>query len=497
MTMLPEFVSNVTRVQSKRPSRIVFLAIAFVLSGIPVPAATAAPAAPVRYLSRPDLVPPAITVDLAAAPTSPGRILLTPKDTADEQIGPLLVDDTGSPVWFAPRGDKLRLVMNAQVQTYRDRPVLVWWEGAFVPLGWGQGTVTIADQGYRTIAQVGLDRGVDLHAIRITPQNTIIVVSYRTTTAVPGQVTLRPVVENVLREIDIGTGRVLMTWSSLEHIPVSESYLRSNDIVAWDYLHVNAVDLDQAGNIVVSGRNTHTVYTLDRGTGRVLSRLGGKRSDYTLPPAAVFAWQHNVRVLPNGDISMFDNEQGATFPPTPPTRPASRAIVLHPDAATRTATMTRSLSTPDGLGTGAQGSNQTLPDGHAFVSWGDRGRFSEFDADGTMIYDARFTSPTVDTYVANRVDWHATPTEPPALLARRTSGGVTAYASWNGATEVSRWQLLTGPDRTHLAVAADAARSGFETVLTAPGDAGYAAVRALSATGAVLGTSPVTQVRAG
>ncbi|MCP2270071.1 Arylsulfotransferase (ASST) [Actinokineospora diospyrosa] len=496
MPQLREFTNVPSCSRFSRVAGGIFAVIVVAFSGMP--AADAAPAAAqavTRYLSRPDLVPPAITVTTAAAPTAPGAILLTPKNAVDEQMGPLLVDDTGSPIWFAPRGDKTRLVMNAQAQTYRGKPVLVWWEGSFVPLGWGQGSATIVDQNYRTVAQVGADRGVDLHAIRITPQNTMIVVTYRTTTAVPGQVTMRPVVENVLREIDIATGAVLMTWSSLEHIPVSESYLRSNDIVAWDYLHINAVDLDTAGNIVVSGRNTHTVYTLERGTGRVLSRLGGKRSDYAMPPDAVFAWQHNVRALPNGDISMFDNEQGATFPPTPPTRPMSRAIVLHLDNTARTATMTRSLSTPDGLGTGAQGSNQVLPDGHVFVSWGDRGRFSEFDATGAMIYDAHFTAPTIDTYVANRVDWHATPTEPPAVFARRApDGGLTAYASWNGATEVRRWQVLAGPDKAHLKVVGETARSGFETVLSSSSTAGYAAVRALSATGATLGTSPVVRV---
>ncbi|WP_285506929.1 arylsulfotransferase family protein [Actinokineospora sp. NBRC 105648] len=466
------------------------------LAAVPV-----APLAPVdaagRFLSRPDLFPPAITVDRAVAPTSPGTILLAPKSAAGTaQTGPMLVDDSGSPVWFLPRGDKLRLVMNAQAQTYQGKPVLIWWEGSFVPLGWGQGMVTIVDQNYRTVAQVGQDRSVDLHAIRITPQNTLITVGYRTTTTTPDGVSLRPIVENVIREIDIASGRVLMTWSSLDHIPLAESYLRSNELMGYDYLHINAVDLDDAGNLVVSGRNTHTVYTLERGTGRVLSRLGGKHSDYALPPEAVFAWQHNVRAVPGGDISMFDNEAAASFPPTTPTRPSSRAITLHLDPVARTATLARSLSTPDGLSTGAQGSNQTLPDGHALVSWGDRGRFSEFDRDGAMIYDAHFANPSTDTYVANRVDWHATPTEPPAVAALRAAdGGVTAYASWNGATEVRRWQLLTGSNRNRLTVAGEASRSGFETVVSAARGDGFAAVRALSADGKVLGTSPVVEVR--
>ena len=47
----------------------------------------------------------------------------------------------------------------------------------------------------------------------------------------------------------------------------------------WDFFHINSVDLDGDGNLLVSGRSTHTVYKLDR-SGAILWRLGGKRSDF-------------------------------------------------------------------------------------------------------------------------------------------------------------------------------------------------------------------------
>ncbi|WP_018680503.1 arylsulfotransferase family protein [Actinokineospora enzanensis] len=446
-----------------------------------------------RYYSRPDLVPPAMAIDLKTAPLSPGLMLLTPKATTNEQLGPMLIDDTGSPVWFAPRGDKLRLVMNAQQQTYKGKPVIMWWEGSWVPLGWGMGHVVIADDHYRTIAQVGMDDSIDLHAIKITPENTLLAVSYHTTSVVDGRPTLRPIVECTIREIDIASGKVLTTWNSLDHIPVTESYLRSNELMGWDYLHFNAIDLDANGNIVVSGRNTHTIYTIDRHSGQILSRLGGRFSDYKLTPDAEFAWQHNVRYQPGG-FSMFDNEAAAAFPSVPPSRPASRAILLHVDEATKTATLARSVSTVDGLSTGTQGSNQLLPDGHDLVNWGDTGRLSEFDENNQLIFAAHFTGPTVNTYVANHVDWHGTPTDPPAVAAYGNAQGVAVYASWNGATELRRWQLLTGNDRNHLKVVTTADRSGFETMVTAAGAAKYAQVRALDANGRVLGSSAVVSV---
>jgi hypothetical protein len=107
-----------------------------------------------------------------------------------------------------------------------------------------------------------------------------------------------------------------------------------------------------------------------------------------------------------------------------------------------------------------------------------------------VIFDARFTDGA-DTYRAYRFTWRGRPSEPPALALRSDRRGrVTAYASWNGATDVARCQVLAGPDTEHLRQIANVARTGFETrielgYLTAR----YVAVRARSTSGALLGES--------
>ncbi len=40
----------------------------------------------------------------------------------------------------------------------------------------------------------------------------------------------------------------------------------------------------------------------------MLWRLGGKQSSFTLGAGANFAWQHDAQLLPDGTISLFDNE---------------------------------------------------------------------------------------------------------------------------------------------------------------------------------------------
>jgi hypothetical protein len=66
---------------------------------------------------------------------------------------------------------------------------------------------------------------------------------------------------------------------------------------------------------------------------------------------------------------------------------------------------------------------------------------------------------------------------------------VTVYASWNGATDVSRWRLLAGPSRNDLVPIATVGKSGFETAIHAKTSERYLAVRALAKSGRALGTS--------
>ena len=77
-----------------------------------------------RYVSRPDLVPPKITVLRRAAGTAPGLLFLGPS-SGPGQRGAMIVDDTGEPVWFHPTVPLT--VMNLRAALYHGEPVLTWW----------------------------------------------------------------------------------------------------------------------------------------------------------------------------------------------------------------------------------------------------------------------------------------------------------------------------------------------------------------------------------
>ncbi len=238
----------------------------------------------------------------------------------------------------------------------------------------------------------------------------------------------------------------------------------------------------------MSARNTHALYKIDRSTGEILWRLGGKKSDFAMGPGTSFGWQHDARWRPGGEISLFDNEAN------PPLAEHSRALVLRVDEQNRRVEVDRAYTSPDGLLSGSQGDTQFLPDGHVFVGWGANPYFTEFDAAGRVLFDAHFQKGA-DSYRAFRLPWVGQPTDPPALAVRTDRRGrVAAYASWNGATGVARWRLLAGTDPHHLRWVTTAAKDGFETAVTL----GYRldrwfAVQALGPDGDVLGTSPAVR----
>ena len=85
------------------------------------------------------------------------------------------------------------------------------------------------------------------------------------------------------------------------------------------------------------------------------------------------------------------------------------------------------------------------------------------------------------------VDWSglATLAHDPAIAVV----GGKVYVSWNGATEVKRWQVLVGNANDDLAVVATATKNGFETAIRFHVKGKFIAVQALDGKGEVIGVS--------
>jgi hypothetical protein len=384
-----------------------------------------------------------------------------------------------------------------RVQTYRGKPVLTWWEGPVASpiLGTGFGHYVIMDNSYRVIARVqaglGKESG-DLHEFTLTPRGTALITAYRVvhgSLASIGGPKNAAIADSIVQEVDVPTGKVLFDWHSIDHVPIDESYVPLSGPGSppeggpYDYFHVNSVDEEPDGKFLISARNTSAVYELDRKTGKVLWRLGGKKSDFEMGPGTTFWWQHDARRRADGTITLYDDGSA------PPHEQESRGIRLRLDTDARTATLVSADRLP-GILAGSQGNMQVLGNGDALVGWGAIPRVTEFDANGKVVFDATFPDGE-DSYRAYRFPWAATPATRPALATAKGKGDTkTIYASWNGATGVAAWQVLAGDTLERMQPVGDPQpAAGFETTLHADTTAPFVAVEALGPGGKALGRS--------
>jgi hypothetical protein len=428
------------------------------------------------YKSRADLKPPPVKIFKRTRHVSPGYVFIAPKKRV-EQAGPLILDNRGQVVWFLPVD--ARGVTDFRAQTYRGKPVLTWWRGRSENRK-RKGRYSIYDNHYRFVTHVRPANGIagDMHEFSITKRNTALITLSHTV-----RVKHRKVLEGAFQEIDIKTGRVLFEWHSIGHVALVESYYRlpKDPGKTFDYFHINAIEIDRDGNWLVSARNTHTIYKLHRRTGKVIWRLGGKRSDFALGRGVRFGWQHDARRQPNGTLTLFDNSAA------PRLRKQSRGLVLGLDERKMRADVIRSFVHTPPITSIDQANMQKLPNGNYFIGWGHEPYFTEFGPRGGIVFDGRFGKRGADSYRAYRFPWLGRPTRPPAVAVE----GNTIYVSWNGATEVVSWQLLAGSDKKKLVPVRVVPKGGFETAIPLPSNAAWVAVRALDKRGRSLARSTV------
>ena len=440
------------------------------------------PASTPQWRSRPDLRLPALNVIRRDPSASSDPIFIAPYNAPNAQAGAVIVDSDGEAIWENPVAGKQ--TTNFRVQSYMGSPVLTWWEGN-IELGHGVGEYVIADAAYREVRRVQAAGGrqADLHEFLLTPRGTALLTSY-----IVRDYDLRSIggprdgsiQDCVFQEIELPSGRLLMEWHSLDHVSLEESYAPVT--ADWDYFHINSIDLDDDGNLLVSSRSTHTVYKIASGGGDVLWRLGGTRTDFEMGAGTSFAWQHDARRQPDGGLTLFDN--GAS----PEVEPLSRALALELDERAMTVALREQYTHP-GLLSDSQGSVQILGNGNVFVGWGSEPYVSEFEPSGRLVYDAQLGSQ-YESYRAFRLPWVGRPADAPALALARRGARVVGYASWNGATEVAAWRLLgDGPPGDAATPVALAGAHGFETALAGRSGLSRFVAVALDSRGNELGRS--------
>ncbi len=457
-----------------------------------------------HYLSAPELTPSTVTLTKPAqAGAAGGDLFLAPYQGLGAP-GPMIAEQDGALVWFHPLPPH-DSATNFQVQTYEGKPALTWWQGRIIKVGFGEGEDVIYNSSYQQIATVRAGNGyrADLHEILLTPAGTAWIDAFD-----PIHMNLSSVhgsahgilLDSIIEEVDIKTGLVMWEWHALGHIPLGNSLNHvSSGEYPWDYVHINSISPGGAGsnpggagsnpgepgNVMLSSRNTWTLYDVNMHTGGYNWLLGdGGHSSFKLGPGVRFYWQHDAEFQPGGLISLFNNASD------PPKQRESSGLLLRPDFSSHTVALVKRFVNPSKtLLASSQGDTLSLSGGDWLLGYGGLPNFTEFNSSGHVLLDGTLGKNVQDfrTYL---FPWSGQPTTAPAIAVQAAAGGATVEASWNGATEVASWQVLAGSSPETLAPLTTVPRHGFQTTIAVSASAGaYVAARALSATGQVLGTS--------
>jgi hypothetical protein len=350
-----------------------------------------------------------------------------------------------------------------------------------------------------------------MHELKIVDEDSVLITVYQ-----PKQYDLASfgipaangwVMDGVFQEINTTSGEALFQWSSLDHVPLSQTYapLGLNSVVgnglsnttAWDYFHINSVDKSANGDYVVSSRHTSTIYMVSGKDGSLIWQLGGKESSFTLVDYN-FSSQHDARLQGENQthtiLSLFDNGSDRYRN----TSSSSAGMIVALDHRTNNSSIVKRFEAPgNGLLSTSQGNTQILSNGGAFIGWGEHPSISEHTADGSAVYFATLKDSHAMNYRAFKGSWTATPSATPDLFAQASSSNtpVTLWASWNGATEYNSWKFYgSNSDSAPMVLLGSVPRQGFQTTFTSPQPCSHALAEAISPDGAGLRNSTIVTV---
>src|SRR3954451_13412655 len=473
--------------------------------------ASAADEGTASFVTQPKLNPALLTVNTARSGQAPGFIFIAMFQNNFFTAplvgtgGPMILDSKGRYVWLKAATKTAPDTLNLEVQRYKGKPVLTYWDGTVANTGEMLGNWHVLNDRYKEIAKIPANLNgwqPSGHEFKIQPDGTALTTGYKylphRDLSSKGGGTDQTLLDSGVVQVNIKTGKVVRAWSANDHIPMSEGVppANPNSPAAYDPWHINSIDVDKDGNWLVSMRNTWAIYKINSTTGAIIWTLGGKSSSFPIPDNVAFAFQHDARWRPNSEISFFDNDCCALIPqPSGPPKAAppvhgsqSRGLQIKVDETAKTVSLVGQNKLYD-LTSGTQGNRQVLPSGNVFMGWGQQPFYSEFSKTGRLLLSVRYPDQN-ESYRAYRYTWKGRPASHPAAAARPAGKRTRVYASWNGATDVVAWRVWGGPSSHKLKVVAKrVSKGGFETAKTIKSAGPMVKVQALDKKGRVIGSS--------
>lgn len=248
----------------------------------------------------------------------------------------------------------------------------------------------------------------DVHELRVLNNGHALLMAYDPqivdmSQIVPGGNPHATVIGLIIQEIDENKN-VVFQWRSWDHFAITDAqHVNLLDSVI-DYVHGNAIESDNDGNLLISSRHLNEITKINRTTGDIIWRFGGPHNQFSFTNDTVrFTYQHAVRRISNGNITLFDNGNYHT-------PPFSRAVEYSLNETAMTATLVwQYRRTPSVFGFWG-GYVQRLSNGNTLIGWGGTTpTLTEVKPNGTVAYEAAFQPSYVTTYRVYKFDWSGPP----------------------------------------------------------------------------------------
>jgi outer membrane protein assembly factor BamB len=340
---------------------------------------------------------PDFTISISNNP-SPGYIFFSPWLVSDRTGYLMIIDNQGIPIYYQKSSYPM---LDFKKQ---NNGLLTYWSHI-------RQKFFEMDSAYNIIDSFKCGNGypTDAHELLVLPNGHSFVMSYdpqvvRMDSVILGGDSAAVVYGLAIQELD-ASKNVIFQWRSWDHFDITDA-TDDVDLTAHsiDYVHGNAIEVDYDGNLLISCRNMDEITKIDRQTGDIIWRLGGlkaKNNQFVfINNPITFSHQHDIRRLPNGNITLFDN--GNLHSPA-----VTRSLEYQLNEENKIVVLVWKFNNDPVTFAPAMGNSQRLTNNNTIIGWGyhlNPRAVSEIKVDGTPALEILFPD-TMTNYRAFKFPW--------------------------------------------------------------------------------------------
>lgn len=366
---------------------------------------------------------------------APGYIFIDNRGGGPGRPYNVIFDNDGNPVWYDITPAERR---DPKVQANGWFTMMI--RGGYGGGGWG--FIALNDK-YEHVKTFRATNGysTDEHELQVLEDGGWLVIGRRDIhnfdmTAYGGQANAT-VRETCIQEYTADGELPIFQWAALDHFDIGDTEGESLTASYIRFPHMNSIDIDEDGHIILSSRHLSEITKINRNTGEIIWRLGGANNQFTYinDPLQGTRNQHDARVLGGGVYSAFDN--GDLHNP-----PVSRAVKYRLDTNAMTAELIWEYR-ENGWFSQHMSNAQQLPNGNMLINWGQSHlpKATEIRPDKSKAFQMDFVYPS-ECYRVHRCVWNGK-AEAPVLEIEPQVDNITLIFNKFGDPDVDYYRIYS------------------------------------------------------